>query len=115
MGITQAQTPDFTLNPPPGAAADLRQDQPTPASPPRSVRMAPMADSHARTIAKSISWRFAAFIMTSVIAWVVTGSPAVAASIGLADTLIKLVTYYLHERMWLRIRFGQPRQPEYDI
>ena len=53
--------------------------------------------------------------MTAVIAWIVTGSPAIAASIGLADTLIKLVTYYLHERMWLRISFGQPKPPEYDI
>jgi len=74
-----------------------------------------MADSHARTIAKSLSWRFSAFIITAVIAWAVTGSPGVAASIGLADTLVKLVTYYLHERMWLRIPFGQPKQPEYDI
>jgi adenylylsulfate kinase len=74
-----------------------------------------MADSHVRTIAKSLSWRFGGFIMTVAVAWAVTGKPGVAASIGLADTLIKVVAYYLHERMWLRIRFGQPRQPEYDI
>ena len=33
----------------------------------------------------------------------------------LADTLMKIEACYLHERMWLRIPFGQPRQPEYDI
>ena len=106
MDITQAQAPDAALTPPSGAA---------PAPTRRPARRAPMADSHARTIAKSLSWRFVAFFVTAAIAWAVTGSSAVAASIGLADTLIKLVTYYLHERMWLRIRFGQPKLPEYDI
>jgi len=99
MSTTQARVPGSTLT----------------AAPPRPARWAPIADTHTRTIAKSLSWRFFAFILTAVIAWVVTGSPAIAASIGLADTLVKLVTYYLHERIWLRIRFGQPKQPEYDI
>ncbi len=53
--------------------------------------------------------------MTVAVAWAVTGSPGIAASIGLADTLVKIGAYYLHERMWLRIRFGQPKAPEYDI
>lgn len=106
MNITRAQAPDVTLTPSPGAA-------PSPA--PRPARRAPMADSHTRTIAKSLSWRFGGFIMTVAVAWAVTGSPGIAASIGLADTLVKIGAYYLHERMWLRIRFGQPKAPEYDI
>ncbi|MBI2853430.1 MAG: DUF2061 domain-containing protein [Chloroflexi bacterium] len=38
-----------------------------------------------------------------------------ALSIGLADTLIKLASYYFHERAWEKIRFGRPKPPEYNL
>lgn len=72
-------------------------------------------ESHARTIVKSLSWRFVALIMTASIAWGITRRIELAASIGLADTLVKLVVYYLHERLWLKVRFGRERAPEYEI
>jgi len=34
---------------------------------------------------------------------------------GLADTLIKLGVYYAHERCWLKVQFGKPKPPEYQI
>jgi uncharacterized membrane protein len=46
---------------------------------------------------------------------VVTRKIELAASIGLADTLIKLGAYYAHERCWLKVPFGRPRPPEYQI
>lgn len=53
--------------------------------------------------------------MTVSVAWIVTGKPLVAASIGLFDTVVKLAAFYFHERIWLKIRFGRLRPPDYQI
>ena len=36
-------------------------------------------------------------------------------SVALADTAAKIVTFYLHERLWLRINFGRQPPPDYEI
>ncbi len=72
-------------------------------------------ESHSRTIAKALSWRFIATLITFTVAWIVTGKLAFAAEIGLADTIIKLGAYYFHERLWIRIKFGKLIRPEYEI
>ncbi len=72
-------------------------------------------ESHVRTIAKALSWRFIATLVTFSVAWIVTGELAFAAEIGIADTLIKLGAYYFHERAWIGIKFGKLKQPEYEI
>ena len=72
-------------------------------------------DSHARSIAKALSWRFLATIITICIAWLVTGTLAGALAIGLADTLVKLGIYYGHERVWDRVSFGRREPTDYEI
>jgi len=69
-----------------------------------------------RSIAKAISWRIIATIITSLIAYVLTGAWEFAAAIGLADTGFKFFVYFAHERLWNRINFGrEEKQPEYII
>ncbi len=69
-----------------------------------------------RSIAKALSWRFLATLITTAIVYVVTGKGEFAAGIGLADTAIKLFVYIGHERVWNRIRYGRKEpQPEYFI
>ena len=72
-------------------------------------------EGHFRSILKAATWRAGGLAVTFVVAWMVTRKAAVAASIGLADTALKLVAYYVHERIWLKIRFGMMRGPDYDI
>ena len=72
-------------------------------------------DSHGRTIAKTLSWRIVAFLITAGIVWAFTGELGFATTIGVADTLIKLGLYYAHERGWNHIRFGRAKSPEYQI
>ncbi len=72
-------------------------------------------ETHVRTIMKALSWRFIATLITFTVAWIVTGELAFAAEIGIADTLIKLGAYYLHERTWIRVEFGTLKKPEYEI
>ena len=69
-----------------------------------------------RSVAKALSWRFVATLITTTIVYVVTGKGEFAAGIGLADTGIKLFVYIGHERVWNRIRYGRKEpQPEYFI
>ena len=72
-------------------------------------------DSHARSIAKALSWRFLATIITFCVAWFITGTLAGALAIGLADTLVKLGIYYAHERAWDRVPFGRREPTDYEI
>ncbi len=72
-------------------------------------------ESHARTIAKALSWRFVATTITFTVAWCITRKLTFAAEIGIADTIIKLGAYYFHERLWIRIKFGKLIRPEYEI
>ena len=65
-------------------------------------------DSHRRSIAKAVSWRVLALIITGSVAWAITGELHFAVYIGAVDSLIKLGMYYGHERVWNRISFGRP-------
>jgi len=72
-------------------------------------------ETRSRSIAKALTWRIGGLVVTITVVWLVTGQVRLAASIGLADTLVKLLAYYIHERCWLKIRFGRARPPEYQI
>lgn len=68
-----------------------------------------------RSLIKALSWRFLATIITSSIVWVLTGEGKFAATVGLIDTSVKLIVYFIHERLWLRIPFGKIKRAEYEI
>jgi uncharacterized membrane protein len=72
-------------------------------------------ETRRRSIAKSISWRFFAAIITSSIAWALTGKLDFAAKIGALDTCIKLVVYFVHERVWNKIEYGRVSTPDYEV
>ena len=72
-------------------------------------------DSRVRTIAKSLTWRATALIITAATVWFVTGKLGLAAAIGAIDTTVKLGAYYFHERCWLKSNFGKQIRPEYEI
>ena len=64
---------------------------------------------------KALSWRVIAFVITSSVVLLLTGRLDLAGEVGLADTLIKIGTFYGHERLWNRIQFGRVREPDYEI
>ena len=63
-------------------------------------------DTHSRSIVKGASWRVLGTIDTTLIAWFVTGNPLKALSIGAIEVFTKVFLYYLHERAWLRVKWG---------
>ncbi len=63
-------------------------------------------ESHKRSITKAITWRIIAVIITTLTAYFFTREVALSLGIGLVDSVIKMFTYYGHERLWNRIGFG---------
>ena len=59
-----------------------------------------------RSILKAISWRIVGTLDTMALGWLITGSPLVGLKIGALELITKFVLYYIHERIWLRSKFG---------
>ena len=74
-----------------------------------------MTESRRRSVAKAISYRVFATMVTASIAWALTGRLSTAAKIGVIDGVMKLFGYFLHERLWTRVKYGLPKPPEYEI
>ncbi|MDC0197914.1 DUF2061 domain-containing protein [Candidatus Thioglobus sp.] len=66
-----------------------------------------MKENKSRSLGKSISWRVLASCDTILISYIITGSFAIAASIGSIEVLTKMFLYYFHERAWNRMTFGR--------
>jgi uncharacterized membrane protein len=76
-----------------------------------------MHEKSYRSIIKAFSWRVTGTLDTIVISFLITGSLKIAASIGLVEVFTKVSLYYLHERLWNRIKLGKEIKsaPEYNI
>ena len=59
-----------------------------------------------RSFVKSISWRLIAFLTTVVVAFIYLGKFEEALIIGIGANVIKVGLYYMHERAWLRTKWG---------
>ena len=73
-----------------------------------------MYEKKRRTILRSISWRFTATFTTFVISYFVTGNVDVAFAIGGVELVAKIFIQYVHERLWMKIKFGYIK-PDYQI
>jgi uncharacterized membrane protein len=65
---------------------------------------APKEESHTRSLLKGFTWRIIATTTTTIIAWLVIGHLEAAFKIGFFEFFAKLLIYYVHERIWTRIR-----------
>jgi len=63
-------------------------------------------ETRERTIAKAVTFRLLASLITVILVAIFTGNVQLAGDIGLLDFIIKIITYYLHERTWDRIKWG---------
>ena len=68
-----------------------------------------MIDTPVRSLAKAVSWRITGTIDTFIISWLITGQALLASGIAFTEILTKVGLYWLHERVWTRINWGQKR------
>jgi len=60
-----------------------------------------------RSLIKTISWRVIGTLDTILISWLITGTLALAFSIGAIELVTKMVLYFFHERAWNSIKWGK--------
>ena len=60
-----------------------------------------------RHLAKAVTWRIIASIVTALIAWFFGLPPKAVGAVFVADLIIKFILYYGHERLWYKyIKYG---------
>lgn len=69
-----------------------------------------MNEKRRRSLVKAVTYRALATIATFSIALAFTGNVELATSIGLVDTVVKFLLFYVNERIWLRSRWGYQSQ-----
>lgn len=57
-----------------------------------------------RHLAKTITWRIVGTIDTITIGYLVSGNIESGLQIGFAELFTKMLLYYLHERIWYKLR-----------
>ena len=70
-------------------------------------------DKHWRSLVKGISWRFFGTLDTIIISFFVTHQISKAFAIGFTEVFTKVGLYYLHERAWLKIKWGIKHDSKY--
>ena len=60
-----------------------------------------------RSLVKTISWRIVGTLATVIISYIITGTMALAFSIGGIELVSKMVLYFFHERAWEKIKWGK--------
>ena len=59
-----------------------------------------------RHLAKTMTWRIIGSIDTMIIGWLISGNPLVGLSIGGTEVITKMILYFAHERLWLKLDRG---------
>ncbi len=68
-----------------------------------------------RTLLKTISWRTVATLTTTVLVYIFTGAFALAVTIGGLEVIAKMIFYFVHERVWDKIRYGRKEIPSFVV
>jgi adenylylsulfate kinase len=64
-------------------------------------------ETHARSVAKAVSWRILGTIATSAIVFAFTRRWALSLFVGGLEFVLKVGLYWVHERAWDRLGFGR--------
>lgn len=66
--------------------------------------------SYKRHIAKTLTWRLVGTLDTILLSWLITGNPFTGIKIGFAESITKMILYFLHERFWLNIGIEESKR-----
>ncbi|MEO0544678.1 MAG: DUF2061 domain-containing protein [Pseudomonadota bacterium] len=59
-----------------------------------------------RTLAKTISWQLVGIVTMTMVGLGQTGSLTISLSIAISGAATGTIMFYLHERLWAKIRWG---------
>jgi uncharacterized membrane protein len=66
-----------------------------------------LSDTNKRSLVKTISWRLTGSGATFIISWLISGNFAVAGTIAVIQLMSNTILYFIHERIWNRIKWGR--------
>ena len=64
-------------------------------------------ESKIRSIVKTISWRVLATLTTVSLVYIFIGDTKIAFAVGGIEVFLKMLIYFLHERVWDKLKFGR--------
>ena len=62
-------------------------------------------DTSARSLAKTVSWRITGSGATFLVSYIVSGDFSIAGTIAITQVISNTILYYIHERVWNRIKW----------
>jgi len=68
-----------------------------------------------RSLAKALTWRVIAFLVTIIAIYIYSRDIRQSLVVGISANVVKIFLYYIHERLWNKVKFGREEQPEYQI
>jgi len=68
-----------------------------------------------RSVIKAFSWRAIATLTTALLVFIFTGKLAIALTIGGIEAIAKMIFYFLHERLWDKLKFGRKEYKPFVI
>jgi uncharacterized membrane protein len=64
-------------------------------------------ESKKRTVVRMITYRLSAWLFTIFYTWLFTGSISSATGFATVLHILLSIDYYIHERIWLKIKWGR--------
>jgi uncharacterized membrane protein len=74
-----------------------------------------MKEKHTRSIIKAITWRIGGTLLTIGLSYLLTHQLDVSFTIGALDLVVKIGGYYLHERLWNKIKYGVEKEQPTEL
>jgi adenylylsulfate kinase len=72
-------------------------------------------ESSFRSLMKGVSWRFFATTTTILIVYFFFGRLDMAIAAGVLETVAKILLYWVHERVWQKLRWGKKRIKPFNL
>jgi uncharacterized membrane protein len=66
-----------------------------------------VSDTTRRSLIKTISWRITGSSATFLIAYLISRNISIAGTIAVIQLTANTILYYIHERIWNKIRWGR--------
>lgn len=78
-------------------------------------RLSMYKETNSRALVKTLTYRGLGSLAMMTVIYFMTDKMELAALVGGADMIIKLTMYYLHERIWDKIKFGRKEYKPFTI
>ena len=62
--------------------------------------------SNKRSLVKTLTYRVGTFVLVSMCVWLMTGRIRFSVGIAFVEMVGKSCIYFIHERIWARIKWG---------